>query len=207
MDDVLASKFALLRVRIESDLKLGSVILVTSAQRKDGKSLCAYGLAEGLVKVGHRAVLVDAAARRLPVADARPREAVPRGVPIVALSSDESALTTREAVYAFVAQMRGRYDYTIIDAAPLMSNSVAMSLASAVDAVLLAVRHGRPPSEDDNVMVQTLKHLKAKVLGVIASSPRAIGEFERSRASAHDGDSLAIDARVVDTAAPALLAQ
>jgi Mrp family chromosome partitioning ATPase len=210
MNSVLASKFQLLRVRIESDVKLSSVIMVTSAQPKDGKSLTAYGLAECLTKVGHRAVLVDTALKNGIPTDERATESLVRNFPIVTLSSEESGPTaSREAIHAFVGEMRSKYDYTIIDAAPLMSNSVAMMLAGAVDAVLLAVRHGRAPTESDDLMVQTLKHVKARVLGVISSAPESIAEFTAARGSREPSPAriVAVEPRVEDVPTSALFAQ
>jgi Mrp family chromosome partitioning ATPase len=177
--------------------------MVTSAQAADGKSLAAHGLADSLTKVGHRAVLVDTSSR----SSTGPER---RSFPIVTLSSEESGpMASREAIYAFVGQMRTKYDYTIIDAAPLMSSSVAMLLAGAVDAVLLAVRHGRNPSEDDEVMVQTLKHIRAKVLGVIASAPESISEFKRIRNASADADAhfVVVEPRVEDVPSSALFAR
>jgi Mrp family chromosome partitioning ATPase len=210
MNAILASKFQLLRVRIESDVKLASVIMVTSAHANDGKTLTAYGLAECLTKVGHRTALVDTCSASNGVAKRWSSDALERNFPILSLSSQESGPTaSRDAVYAFVEQMRSRYDYTIVDAAPLMSNSVAMLLAGSVDAVLLAVRHGRAPSEDDELMVQTLRHLRAKVLGVIASAPESIAEFERLRGANGRSTSrfVTVEPRVDDVASSALFAR
>jgi Mrp family chromosome partitioning ATPase len=210
MNSALASKFQLLRVRIESDVKTPSVIMVTSARRNDGKSLTAYGLAECLAKVGHRAVLVDTAARLTPFAAERTGVPAVPNFPILSLSSEESGPTaSRDAIAAFVSRMRADYDYTIIDAAPLMTNSVAMLLAGAVDAVLLAVRHGRAPSEEDELMVQTLRHVKAKVLGVIASAADSIAEFEKHRAGIDmvEPRLVAVEPRVEDVPGSALFAR
>lgn len=210
MNAELASKFQLLRVRIESSVKTPSVIMVTSARTNDGKSLTAYGLAECLWKVGHRAVYVDTAPRSTAPRIDRTGQSVVPSVPMLWLSSEESGLTaSRDAIAAFVNRMRADYDYTIIDAAPLMTNSVAMLLASAVDAVLLAVRHGRPPGEDDELMVQTLRHLKAKVLGVIASSGESIADIKKQRdgATAAEARVVAVDPRVEDVPGSALFAR
>jgi hypothetical protein len=84
-----------------------------------------------------------------------------------------------------------------------------MLLAGAVDAVLLAVRHGRAPSEEDELMVQTLRHLKAKVLGVIASSGESIADFQKQRAGAAAAEArvVAVDPRVEDVPGSALFAR
>jgi Mrp family chromosome partitioning ATPase len=190
MSDALASNFQLLRVRIESDVKLSSVILVTSALPNDGKSLLAFGLAEVLARVGHRTALIDTTAPH-DDRDGRVPEAIP------------------EAIDNAVDQLRADYDYAIIDAPPLTTNGTSMVLAGSVDAVLVAVRHGRTPSDADKIMVHTLRQLKAKVLGVIASAPESIADFEKRRERCPTGParSVVVEPRVDDVPTSALFAR
>jgi receptor protein-tyrosine kinase len=209
MSDALASNFQLLRVRIESDVKLSSVILVTSALPNDGKSLLAFGLAEVLARVGHRTALIDTTAPH-DDRDGRVPEAIPRAFPVLALSVDGSgSAASREAIDNAVDQLRADYDYAIIDAPPLTTNGTSMVLAGSVDAVLVAVRHGRTPSDADKIMVHTLRQLKAKVLGVIASAPESIADFEKRRERCPTGParSVVVEPRVDDVPTSALFAR
>jgi succinoglycan biosynthesis transport protein ExoP len=209
MNNALSSKFQLLRVRIESNVRLSSVILVTSALPRDGKSLLSYGLAEALAAVGHRTALVDTAAIGTEN-DVRSSDRMSRSIPVLSLAvNDSSPAASRDAINTAVDQLRGEYDYTIIDAPPLTTSGTSMLLAGAVDAVLVAVRHGRTPCDADQIMVHTLRALKAKVLGVIASDAASIAEFEKRR-ERHDGGRsrfAVVEPRIDDVTTPALFAQ
>jgi len=177
MDRTVAAKFQILRARIESDLKPGSVILITSAMTGDGKSVTAYGLADCLAQVGRRVALVDSSATARSV-NPSPYPLEAANMPIVPLPFDE--LETRRlgaSIGKFVAKMRTEYDYTLIDGATFMRSSVPMLLASDVDGVLLTVRLGRAQSEDDRLMCQMLVSARANLLGVVAVSPESIATF------------------------------
>jgi Mrp family chromosome partitioning ATPase len=202
MDRTLAAKFQILRARIESDLKPGSVILVTSALEGDGKSVTAYGLASCLAQVGRRVALVDgsATARSINPSPYPPEVA---NMPIVPLPFDE--LETRRlgaSIGSFVAKMRGEYDFTLIDGAAFMRSSVPMLMSSDVDGVLLSVRLGRSQSEDDRLMCQMLASAKANLLGVVAVSAESLAAFgpppESSRQAdvRHDRSSEPVDGNV-----------
>jgi succinoglycan biosynthesis transport protein ExoP len=210
MADRFDSKFQLLRARIESGTKNSSVIMVTSAQANDGKSLVAHGLASGLHDVGHRVALVDTALAPSAPADARARDSRTGDFPVLSLATDMSRpAASREWIRSFIEQLRHDFEYTVIDAAPLMTDTTAMVLAATVDSVLVAVRHGRSPGEADDLMVQTLTHLKANVLGVIASSPRHISEFARRKGVSASGATriVVVEARVDDVPGSALFAK
>jgi Mrp family chromosome partitioning ATPase len=177
MDRTLAAKFQILRARIESDLKPGSVILVTSALPGDGKSVTAYGLADCLAQIGRRVALVDGSATARS-ANPSPYPLDAAKMPIVPLPFDE--LETRRlgaSIGTFVAKMRSEYDFTLIDGAAFMRSSVPMLLASAVDGVLLTVRLGRAQTDDDLLMCQMLGSAKANLLGVVAVSAESIAPF------------------------------
>jgi Mrp family chromosome partitioning ATPase len=188
MDRTLAAKFQILRARIESDLKPGSVILVTSAGAGDGKSVTAFGLATCLAQVGRRVALVEGSAGARSVKPAPyPLEAAT--MPILPLPFDE--LETRHlgsSIGTFVAKMRTEYDFTVIDGAAFMRSSVPMLLASDVDGVLLTLRLGRAESEDDRLMSQMLGSAKANLIGVVAVASAAIAAFGHPPESSRQAD-------------------
>jgi|HubBroStandDraft_1064217.scaffolds.fasta_scaffold326476_2 Mrp family chromosome partitioning ATPase len=196
MNDRLITKFHLLRARIESDLKQPGVIMVTSAQRRDGKSLTAYGLAESLSRVGHRTALVDANAEARWTTQARLSNDR-RGPSIVAMPrEDGGASLSREAIHNFVGQMRVRFDFTVVDAAPLLCSSSALLLANEADGVLLSLRVGRAPCEEDALTVRMLRHARVSILGVVGATAEGIEQFEKTREAAASGESRVI---VLDT--------
>jgi len=185
----LATKFHLLRARIESDLKQPGVVMVTSAQRHDGKSFTAYGLAECLASVGHRTALVDANSEGRGTAQPRTAKEGRRGLSIFGMPTDEGGpSSSRESICNFVSQMRSRFDFTIVDGAPLLRSGAAILLASAVDGVLLTVRVGRAPCEEDGLIVRMLRQSRASVLGIVAASNEGIAQFERTRESLYSED-------------------
>jgi Mrp family chromosome partitioning ATPase len=177
----LTAKYQLLRARIESDISAPAVILVTSAQPGDGKSVTASGLADCLARVGRRVVLVhDGTAQPAVGQSEGPSETA--SFPILSLpleSRDPSAKNGRnDTIAAFIRGLRKKYDFAIVDAAAFTRSSVPVMLAGLADGVLLTVRLGRAQSEDDQLMCGTLESAKANVLGVVAVSSATISAFQ-----------------------------
>jgi Mrp family chromosome partitioning ATPase len=160
MDHTLAARFHLLRARVESEVERPGIVMLTSAQSGDGAAFAAHGLAESLAAVGHRTVVLDG-------------DALPSG--------EAGASSSRDALRAFVERMRGRFDFTIIGAEPVLSSSTGMLLAGEVDAIVLTVRLGRAPANDDALVMRALSGVRAMVLGSVGASAAAIAEFERTR--------------------------
>jgi MinD-like ATPase involved in chromosome partitioning or flagellar assembly len=183
--ETASAEFQLLRAFVERAIPGRAVILVTSAKNGDGKSLTAYSLADCLARAGRRTVLVDATTETsrdiaLPNPD-RSRVICDLAV-YVAMPKPQVPLS-REAAAQFVENMRASHEFTIIDSAALLTSEMAMAFAEAVDGVLLSVRLGRAASGDDELTVQLLDRCGGRVLGVVAASPQAIGQFERRRAA------------------------
>jgi Mrp family chromosome partitioning ATPase len=175
MDQDLDAKFQLLRARIEADLQPGTVVLVTSALPGDGKSVTAHGLANCFARAGRRVAL--AGRELVPMGPPSHSNAV-RNVVRMALPFDESgAGELGTSVARFVREMRETYDFTIVDGEPFSRGAASSLLAGTVDGVLLTVRLGRAQQEHDELMIQTLDHAKAAVLGVVAVSGEAIDAF------------------------------
>jgi Mrp family chromosome partitioning ATPase len=178
MDAALAGKFQLLRTRIEADLPLPAVVLVTSASRGDGKSVTASGLATCFAEAGRRVAFVDGQPRMA----ARAPGTIQSGVTLLPLPLDAQCTNvSSQAMAHFVEQMRGMYDCTIIDGVAFAQNNSPVVLAGIVDGVLLTVRLGRVPCREDRLMSEMLEHTKAPLLGVVAVSPDAIDGFNAPR--------------------------
>jgi Mrp family chromosome partitioning ATPase len=190
VDETLNSEFESLRAKVESELRRHAVVLVTSAMYGDGKSLAAIGLVESLSRSGYRVALVDANPGAVP-RDAGASAAQPlRSFPVFTLSAGkDSSVASRDSLRRFLGQMRGDYDFTVIDGPPLLESSMAMLLAPLVDGVLLTVRLGRAPSEVDELMIRSLRNAKAHVVGVIGASSESIADIEPVRAVRYRGDS------------------
>jgi Mrp family chromosome partitioning ATPase len=179
MDESLVGKFELLRTRIESDLKSPAVLLVTSASRGDGKSVTAHGVATCFAEAGRRVALVDGQPARNP---ARASGTTRSGLTLLPLPLDEQrANVSSQLIGRFVYQMREMYEFTIIDGAAFGRNNSPVVLAAAVDAVLLTVRLGRVPCDEDRLMCEMLEQMKAPLIGAIAVSPETINAFTSPR--------------------------
>jgi Mrp family chromosome partitioning ATPase len=167
------SQLQVLRSRVESELGKPAVILVTSAAGGDGSNMTAHLLAGCFMESGHRTALVD-----LTVSGARRHD-----VTMVELPHADGKAIGRERLAAFVEEMRSSQDFTIVDAGTFLNSATAMALAWLVDGILLAVRVGRAPTDEDELMVQTIAHSRGRVIGVVATSQEAVATFERTQAN------------------------
>jgi hypothetical protein len=175
-----AAQFQLLRAHVEREVRRSSVIMVTSAEAGDGKSLTAHRLAQCLAESGLRTALVDATHG----GQAGIRRA---SVSLSGDGSDEPIMLSmprtgggqvREAAARFVESSRAAYDYTIVDTEPLLTDNVALALAAHVDGVLVSVRVGRAPTKSDDSTMQVIEHTGGRIIGIVATEPSAIGDFE-----------------------------
>jgi Mrp family chromosome partitioning ATPase len=161
----------LLRSRVEAEFEMPAVVMVTSALDGDGKSLTAHSLASSLMKSGHRAALVSLTGRGKEVGEGTTAE----------LSREDGSVIGRDRLATFVQEMRVKYDFTIVDAGTFLSSNAAMALAHSVDGVLLTVRIGRAPSDEDQLTIRTIEQSGGRVVGIVAADADTIARFERLR--------------------------
>lgn len=169
--EAMNAQVQLLRSRVEADLGKPAVVMVTLALPGDGKTLTAHSLAMSFGRSGHRVALAGPAALG----------ADPRCVSIVGLPPEEGRVTERERLVEFIEKARSEYDYTVVDAGTFLRSNTAMALAPLVDGILLTVRVGRAPSDDDELLVRTIDHSRGRIVGVVATEAKAIEAFERER--------------------------
>jgi Mrp family chromosome partitioning ATPase len=170
------AQFQTLRALVEREVRLRGVIMITSAETADGKSLTAHGLARCLAQSGRRTALVSTCRPSVP------RRPVPfgdeSGHPTLVTMAHPPAALIRETSAEFVSSLRAQFDYTIVDCAPLLTDDLAIALASHVDGILLCVRVGRASSDRDLSLKKIAGSCGARLLGVVASSPEAISDFD-----------------------------
>jgi len=179
----------LLRAHLESSTSGPSIIMVTSAEAGDGKSLIAHALAHSLAKVGRRCALFDATLQAkadlsrlaLPEAGARPNMPVMMPLPV----DDPSLAPSREVLAQFMDTVRASYDYAIVDTPAFLSSDLAMALGEAADGILLSVRVGRAPTERDVATIRVIEASKGNVIGVVAATPEAIKDFRKMQTAAY----------------------
>jgi capsular exopolysaccharide synthesis family protein len=73
----------------------------------------------------------------------------------------------REPLEAMVSQLRNRFDYVLIDTAPIGMNPESTILVDTVDAVILVVRHGSTRREVVRKTKDVIERAGGKILGVV----------------------------------------
>lgn len=178
----------MLRAHLESSTSGPSIIMVTSAEAGDGKSLIAHALAHALAKVGRRCALFDATVQskgdlsRLALPEAGARTNMPVVMPLPV--DDPTLAPSREALSAFMDTVRASYDFAIVDTPPFLSSDLAMALGEAADGILLSIRVGRAPSEQDVATIRVIEASKGNVLGVVAATAESIRDFKKMQTAA-----------------------
>jgi capsular exopolysaccharide synthesis family protein len=169
------------------------VLQVTSPNKGDGKTTLAANLAVSMAQSGKTVLLVDADCRRPRVhkvfglgdevglvsvieAQATVEEAVrPTGVanltvlPCGPRPGNPAELLTSPRFGALLEELRGRYDFVLLDTPPLLAVSDPAVVAPQVDGVLLNIRvtkNSRPAAERAKEILLTLG---AKIIGVVVN--------------------------------------
>lgn len=189
----LDNQLGVIRARIEAELARPTVVAVTSAVRRDGKTMIANGVAEAMSRAGHRVLIIDAAtntttARALANEINDVLKAIRPGsnfepdylalVPLTPASGSFSLQTLR----AMFAWCREEYDYVFVDTNAAFGSPLGMSLSAAADSVIIALRYGRAASSVDRELVAALAAAKANVLGVVTTNAAAIDAYSRTSA-------------------------
>src|SRR5262249_28722871 len=140
------------------------VIQVTSPSKGDGKSTMAANLAVSIAQSGKRVLVVDADFRRprqhhifglagrvglatVMAGDAELSTAIPATpvpnldvLPCGARPTNPAELLTLPRFAELLGELRGRYDFVIVDTPPLLAVSDPSVVAPRVDGVLLTIR-------------------------------------------------------------------
>ena len=185
----------MIRVGRQLDLDRKRAILVTSAERGEGKSL--FSLHFALVLAHHlprRVLLVDGDVRRpvqhtvfqsplgpgfcdllkgeIPAAKAarptkiRNLDFMPAGE----VGGRPSRLFAAHRIHAALDQVRQEYDLVILDSPPVVPVSDPLHYLEAVDGVLYLVMAGQTPRELSKRGIQILKDAGANILGAVANN-------------------------------------
>jgi capsular exopolysaccharide synthesis family protein len=171
-----------------------NLIQVTSPDMGDGKSTLIANLAVCIAQSGKKVILVDADLRRprihkmlgLPsaaaglatviagqdaVGDAVQQTVVPGldVLPCGPLPPNPAELLTSPRLKELLDDLRGRYDFVLVDTPPLLAVTDPCAVAPRVDGVVLALRiskKSRPKAERAREILSTLG---VKVLGVVVN--------------------------------------
>ncbi|HZX56081.1 MAG TPA: polysaccharide biosynthesis tyrosine autokinase [Ilumatobacteraceae bacterium] len=186
-------------------------ILVTSTRPGEGKTTTAANLAVVLSETGANVVLVDADLRkpdlhRVFAIDGSngltnnlhgdPMELTMQHISdhlwvIVGgpVPPNPSELLSGRRMDAFREELARRFDYVIIDSAPLLAVSDGASLSRHVDAVLLVAQSKRVSMSQLEESVAMLDRVRAPLLGIVLTRAKVdsqvVGEYEYARSTAN----------------------
>ena len=157
----------------------------------EGKSTTAVNAAIALATAGQRVLLIDGDLRRPQVAGMLSLENsiglttalvgasgleeiiqkhAPSGLDVVTagrLPPNPAELLQSNAMQELLAEVRHRYDVTIIDAPPLLPVTDAAVMASQTDGAILVVHHGKTTKDQVTGAVERLVAVGSAPLGVI----------------------------------------
>lgn len=175
------------------------VIVVTSSMPSEGKSTTAINLALALAEAGHSVVLVDGDMRRPTLhryldlvgsvgfstvlsGAASLDEALQKtrfsGLTVLAsgaIPPNPSELLGSQSARKLLGELRGRFDYVILDSTPLLAVTDAAILAAGADGVLLISRFGQTKRDQLIHAVGSLEGVGAPVLGAVFTMTPARG--------------------------------
>jgi Mrp family chromosome partitioning ATPase/capsular polysaccharide biosynthesis protein len=173
------------------------LVLITSPQRCDGKTMVGVNLARAIASSGHRALLIDGDIRRpslherleLPLApgfvdvlngiDATSVThatstpelfAIPSGAAVI---EGQNRLPEGTQLDEVLHKLSADYDYILLDSAPILDASETLRYASGSDAVILVIRHSATPLDLVEQSLVELQSMNLPFVGLV------LNRFER----------------------------
>lgn len=169
------------------------VIVVTSSIPNDGKSTTAINLALALAEADNNVLVVDGDMRRsmihdylklegsvglstvlsgsIPLSEAL-QETQFKGLTVLAAGAappNPSELLASQAAKKLLAELRGQFDYVIIDSCPLLAVTDATLLSANADGALLLARYGKTRRDQLTHATEALANVGATLLGTVFS--------------------------------------
>ena len=183
-----------------ADEKDCRIIGVSSALAGEGKSLTAINLAYTTAQLGKRVLLIDCDLRRPSLADKLPlkktsglsdflagQSGAENLIQLCGIKDDERAfhaiapgrippnpmeLLSSARMEKMLEQLRGSYDYIILDLPPVGEVGDALAIAKFTDGILLVVRQDFCDRISLNTAVRQFAFVDAKLLGVVFNCAR-----------------------------------
>jgi Mrp family chromosome partitioning ATPase len=73
----------------------------------------------------------------------------------------------------FLDEVKGNYDYVILDSPPLISVADAQAIAPVIDGVLLVISAEETEISEAKKSVELLKYIKANILGIVLNKVKS----------------------------------
>ena len=167
------------------------VILVTSAEPAEGKTLCAANLAVTMAQSGSRVAIIDCDMRRpkmhtvfqidrntgvsnvmtgaRDLSEVVYNNGIPNlsVVPCGPIPPNPSELLGSKRMAEFIEELKGSYERVIIDSPPLTAVTDSAVLAQVCDGVVMVVRAGVTTRHAVQNAVSQLKSLNVRILGAL----------------------------------------
>jgi len=167
------------------------VVLITSADAREGKTLVAANLAVAMAQGGNRVLVLDCDMRRPRVhklfnlarepgmsnvlAGADPWDKMVKPTPVANLwvipagpiPPNPAELLTSNVMPLIIQELHQHYDRIIIDSPPIIAVTDSVALSRMADGVILVVKVGLTPREVIESALRQLKDIDAKVLGMV----------------------------------------
>ena len=170
------------------------ILMFTSSQPQEGKSTISANLAISLTQIGRRVLLVDADLHRpslhtllnLPnerglsdIASGKPlskntiqKSDIP-GLDILSsgpIFSERTDILDEKKLSVFLGNLRGEYDFILVNTPAYLGVADAASLISIMDGVLLIARRGLVRAQALQATCQQLNNSDTEVLGLIVNN-------------------------------------
>jgi len=178
-------------------------LLFTSSVPDDGKSLTSVNFAITLASSGSRVLLVDADLRKGALHrrfgfEPKPglTEALAEGLsweelvhttrfqnlfflPRGSLTHKSSEFFVAEVTRKFLQEAAAKFDFVVVDTAPVMAADDVTSLAPSIDAVLFVIRAEKTSARIARAALDLLYNRQVRVLGLVfnAVSPKSIDYY------------------------------
>lgn len=178
---------------LQSDAEAMRVVMIASAKEDEGKSHLAGQLASSLARSGYKVLLLDGDLQRraerpfegptgpgfgeLLRGEARLNEAEWAAplhglwlMPLGQWSDEAGSILAHERGALLFDLLRGRYDFVIVDASPVLAASESLLLAQHANAVIFAVQSGVSQIPLVQEAQQLVQRVGVPVLGAVVGS-------------------------------------